>query len=245
VSGLGRELCADPRSGKYPEDARNHDSHPVSTAILDIDGTLVDTNYQHVIAWARALQRFDIDVALWRIHRLIGMGGDQVVTSLCGQEVEDEHGDEIRSAESEEYMRLIEEVRPMEGARDLIIALKDRGHTVVLASSAKEDEVDVYLDLLDVRELVDAWTTSADVESTKPAPDLVQAALKKSGDEPSAAVMVGDTPWDVEAAGKAGLETIAVITGGFSEQELTKAGAAAVVESVAELLERLDETRLK
>jgi HAD superfamily hydrolase (TIGR01509 family) len=238
-------MCATARSGKYSWHARNHVPHPVSTAILDIDGTLVDTNYQHVIAWARALQRFDIDVALWRIHRLIGMGGDQVVTSLCGQEVEDEHGDEIRSAESEEYMRLIGEVRPMEGARDLIIALKDRGHSVVLASSAKEDEVDVYLDLLDVREVVDAWTTSADVESTKPAPDLVQAALKKSGDEPNAAVMVGDTPWDVEAAGKAGLETIAVITGGFSEQELTKAGAAAVVESVAELLERLDDTRLK
>jgi HAD superfamily hydrolase (TIGR01509 family) len=234
-----------PRSGKYSGDEGNHDSNPVSTAILDIDGTLVDTNYHHVIAWARALQRFDIDVALWQVHRLIGMGGDQVVTSLCGQEVEDEHGDEIRSAESEEYMRLIGEVRPMEGARDLIIALKDRGHSVVLASSAKEDEVDVYLDLLDVREVVDAWTTSADVESTKPAPDLVQAALNKTGDEPSAAVMVGDTPWDVEAADKAGLETIAVITGGFSEQELTKAGAAAVFESVAELLERLDDTRLK
>lgn len=217
----------------------------MSTAILDIDGTLVDTNYHHVIAWARALQRFDIDVALWRVHRLIGMGGDQVVTSLCGQEVEDEHGDEIRSAESEEYMRLIGEVRPLEGARDLIIALKDRGHSVVLASSAKEDEVDVYLDLLEVRALVDAWTTSADVESTKPAPDLVQAALKKSGHEPNAAVMIGDTPWDIEAAGKAGLETIAVITGGFSEQELTKAGAAAVVESVGELLERLDDTRLR
>lgn len=234
-----------PRSGKHLEHARNHDSQPVSTAILDIDGTLVDTNYHHVIAWARALQRFDIDVALWRVHRLIGMGGDQVVTSLCGQEVEDEHGDEIRSAESEEYMRLIGEVRPLEGARDLIIALKDRGHSVVLASSAKEDEVDVYLDLLEVRALVDAWTTSADVESTKPAPDLVQAALKKSGHEPNAAVMIGDTPWDIEAAGKAGLETIAVITGGFSEQELTKAEAAAVVESVGELLERLDDTRLR
>jgi HAD superfamily hydrolase (TIGR01509 family) len=217
----------------------------VSTAILDIDGTLVDTNYHHTIAWARALQRFDIDVALWRIHRHIGMGGDQVVTSLCGQEVEDEHGDEIRSAESEEYERLIGEVHPMQGARDLIIALRDRGHSVVLASSAKEDEVDVYLDLLGAREVVDAWTTSADVESTKPAPDLVHAALEKTGDAPTEAVMVGDTPWDVEAASKAGVETITVITGGFSEQELTEAGAVAVFESVSELLERLDETRLK
>jgi HAD superfamily hydrolase (TIGR01509 family) len=217
----------------------------VSTAILDIDGTLVDTNYHHTIAWARALQRFDIDVALWRIHRHIGMGGDQVVPSLCGQEVEDQHGDDIRSAETEEYKRLIDEVRPMEGARDLIIALKERGHTVVLASSAKEDEVDAYLDLLDARELADAWTTSADVESTKPAPDLVQAALDRTDDDVDSAVMVGDTPWDVKAARKAGVDTIAVVTGGFAEQELTEAGAAAVFESVAELLERLDETRLK
>jgi|ERR1017187_1674078 HAD superfamily hydrolase (TIGR01509 family) len=175
----------------------------------------------------------------------IGMGGDQVVTSLCSQEVEDEHGDEIRSAESEEYGRLIGEVRPMQGARDLIIALRQRGHSVVLASSAKEDEVNVYLDLLDAGELVDAWTTSDDVESTKPAPDLVHAALDKTGDEPSEAVMVGDTPWDVKAALKAGVQTITVISGGFSEQQLTEAGAVAVFESVAELLERLDETRLK
>jgi HAD superfamily hydrolase (TIGR01509 family) len=233
------------RGGKYSQDVRHHDPNLVSTAILDIDGTLVDTNYHHTIAWARALQRFGIDVALWRIHRHIGMGGDQVVTSLCGQEVEDEHGDDIRSAESEEYMALIGEVRPMEGARDLIVALRDRGHSVVLASSAKEDEVDVYLDLLGAREVVDAWTTSADVESTKPAPDLVQAALDKTGDEPGEAVMVGDTPWDVKAASEAGVETITVITGGFSEQELTEAGAVAVFESVAELLERLEETRLK
>jgi HAD superfamily hydrolase (TIGR01509 family) len=133
----------------------------------------------------------------------------------------------------------------MQGARDLIIALRDRGHSVVLASSAKEDEVDVYLDLLGAREVVDAWTTSADVESTKPAPDLVHAALDKTGDASSEAVMVGDTPWDVKAASKAGVETITVITGGFSEQELTEAGAVAVFESVSELLERLDETRLK
>jgi HAD superfamily hydrolase (TIGR01509 family) len=217
----------------------------VSTAILDIDGTLVDTNYHHTIAWARAFGRFDIDIALWRIHRHIGMGGDQLVTSLCGQELEDEHGDDIRSAETEEYGRLIDEVRPMEGSRELIEQLRQRGHTVVLASSAKEDEVDHYLDLLDAREIADAWTTSADVESTKPAPDLVRAALQKTGDAPSEAVMIGDTPWDVKAALGAGVETITVVTGGFSEQELTEAGAVAVFESVAELGERLDETRLK
>jgi HAD superfamily hydrolase (TIGR01509 family) len=217
----------------------------VSTAILDIDGTLVDTNYHHTIAWARAFRRFEIDIALWQIHRHIGMGGDQVVTSLCGQEVEDEHGDDIRSAETEEYERLIDEVRPMKSSRELIVELKRRGHTVVLASSAKEDEVDHYLELLDARELADAWTSSGDVESTKPAPDLVQAALDKADAQPDSAVMIGDTPWDVKAALDAGVETITVVTGGFSEQQLSEAGAVAVFESVAELHQRLDETRLK
>jgi HAD superfamily hydrolase (TIGR01509 family) len=130
----------------------------------------------------------------------------------------------------------------MEDARELIVDLKDRGHTVVLASSAKEDEVDHYLDLLDARDLADSWTTSADVESTKPEPDLVKAAIEKAGD--GGAVMVGDTPWDIKAAKGAGIETIAVITGGFSRGELEEAGAAVVFESVAELRERLDDTPL-
>jgi HAD superfamily hydrolase (TIGR01509 family) len=228
-------MCGEPRGGKIL---------PVGTAILDIDGTLVDTNYQHTIAWARALIRFDIDVALWRIHRRIGMGGDQVVTSLCGEDVENEHGEAIREAETEEYQKLIGEVRPMEHSRELIEELKRRGHTVVLASSAKEDEVDVYLDLLDARDLADAWTTSADVEKTKPAPDLVRAALDRTDDDAGTSVMIGDTPWDVKAAKEAGVETIAVLTGGFSEQELTEAGAAAVYESVADLMAHLDDTRL-
>ncbi len=215
-----------------------------SIAILDIDGTLVDTNYQHTISWARAFAAHDIDVPLWRVHRHIGMGGDQVVEALCGREVEERLGDEIRAAEGERYMELIDEVRPMEGARGLIEALKDRGHRVVLASSAKAEEVERYLDMLDARELADAWTTSADVERTKPAPDLVHAALVRVGGEPSSAVMIGDTPWDVRSAGEAGVETIAVITGGFSEQELREAGAVAVFESVAELGEQLDTTAL-
>jgi HAD superfamily hydrolase (TIGR01509 family) len=216
----------------------------VGTAILDIDGTLVDTNYQHAIAWFRAFVGHDIILPIWRIHRHIGMGGDQVVTALCGERTEQERGDAIRDAEGEEYSRLIGEVRTMDASRELIEALKQRGHVVVLASSAKADEVDVYLDLLDARELADAWTTSADVEATKPEPDLVHAALERTDAEPSEAVMVGDTPWDVKAARGAGVETLAVMTGGFAEQELREAGAVAVFESVAELRERLDETAL-
>jgi HAD superfamily hydrolase (TIGR01509 family) len=139
-------------------------------------------------------------------------------------------------------MALINEVEPMSEAREFIADLKKRGHTVVLASSAKEDEVEHYLDLLDARGLADAWTTSADVESTKPQPDLVRAAMEKASTED--AVMVGDTPWDVKAAEAAGVPTVAVITGGFSRAELEEAGAVAVFESVAELRSRLGDTPL-
>jgi HAD superfamily hydrolase (TIGR01509 family) len=211
-------------------------------AILDIDGTLVDTNYHHTIAWYRAFHRHDIVLPLWRIHRHIGMGGDQVVAALAGDDVEEEQGDAIRAAEKDLYGELIDEVEPFEGARDLIAALKRRGRTVVLASSAKQEEVDFYLDLLDCRDLADDWTTSADVEATKPRPDLVLAALEKAGTKDG--VMVGDTPWDCEAAGRAGIPTVAVRTGGFSAQELEDAGAVAVFESVVELERRLDETPL-
>jgi HAD superfamily hydrolase (TIGR01509 family) len=214
----------------------------MAIAILDIDGTLVDTNYHHALAWFRALSRHGIVLPIWRIHRHIGMGGDQMIEALCGEETEREQGDSIRSAEGEEYSKLIDEVKTMEGSRELIESLKARGHTVVLASSAKEGEVDHYLDLLDAREIADGWTTSADVDATKPEPDLVNAALQRAGGDGQTAVMVGDTPWDVKAAERAGVPTIAVVTGGFASQELTDAGAAAVFESVAELTERLSET---
>src|SRR3954470_24516886 len=213
-------------------------------AILDIDGTLVDTNFHHAIAWFRAFRQHDIVLPIWRIHRHIGMGGDQMIAALCGNKTEEETGDDIRDAEKVLYSELIGEVEPLRGARELIEDLKDRGHSVVLASSAKEDEVDHYLDLLDARELADDWTTSADVEQTKPEPDLVQAALDKAGADPGDVVMLGDTPWDCEAAKRAGVETVALMTGGFSEQELTEAGAAAVFESLPELLEAIEETPL-
>ena len=214
----------------------------MAVAILDIDGTLVDTNYQHAIAWYRAFRRHDIVLPVWRVHRHIGMGGDQLVAALAGDDVEAQRGDSIRDAEKDLYGELIDEVEPFDGARALIEDVKRGGHGVVLASSAKQDEVDRYLDQLDARELADDWTTSADVEQTKPEPDLVLAALDKAGSDD--AVMVGDTPWDVKAAARAGVETIAVLTGGFAEQELRDAGAAAVYESVAALREDLGSTAL-
>src|SRR5215218_2523419 len=211
-------------------------------AILDVDGTLVDTNYHHAVAWFRAFRRLDLTLPLYRIHRHIGMGGDRLVGALAGDEFEREHGDEVREHEGGIYMELIDEVCPLADARELLLDLKERGHALVLASSAKAHEVDHYLDLLDARGLADGWTTSADVEQTKPEPDLVAAAIEQAGGGP--AVMVGDSTWDCEAARRAGVEALAVLTGGFSEQDLREAGAAAVFERLDDLREQLAGTPL-
>jgi HAD superfamily hydrolase (TIGR01509 family) len=213
-----------------------------AAAILDVDGTLVDTNYHHAIAWYRAFRRHEIVLPLWRIHRHMGMGGDQIVGSLCGKEVEGRLGDSVRAAERDLYMELIDEVAPLPDARRLIEVLKERGHAVVLASSAKSHEVDRYLDLLDARSIVDGWTTSADVERTKPHPDLVAAGLERAGGGPG--VMVGDSTWDCEAARRCGVPTVGLLTGGFSEQELRDAGAEVVFESIDALLEGINRTPL-
>jgi HAD superfamily hydrolase (TIGR01549 family) len=211
-------------------------------AILDIDGTLVDTNYHHAIAWYRAFGEHGVTLPVWRIHRHIGMGGDQFVAAVAGEQVEEELGDEIRAAEKARYMELIGEVAPFAGARELLAGLKQRGHVLVLASSAKPDEVDYYLDLLAARELADGWTTAADVAATKPEPDLVLAARERAG--AGQAVLVGDSTWDCEAAGRAAVPAIAILTGGFSEQELRGAGAIAVFDSLQALVKRLEETPL-
>jgi HAD superfamily hydrolase (TIGR01509 family) len=217
----------------------------VSTAILDIDGTLVDTNYHHAVAWFRAFRQQGFVIPLWRIHRHIGMGGDQLVAALAGEGFEREHGDDVRAAEKVLYAELIGEVQPLAGARALMEDLKSSGHTVVLASSAKTEELEHYLTLLDARSLADDWTDSGDVAATKPSPDLVLAALDKAGARPKDAVMIGDSTWDCQAAKTAKVRSIGVLTGGFSEAELLEAGASSVFVSVEELRTHLDDTILR
>jgi HAD superfamily hydrolase (TIGR01509 family) len=202
--------------------------------VLDVDGTLVDTNYQHAIAWHRALRDHGYAVQLWEIHRHIGMGGDQLVAALIGEEGERSDGEAIRDAEGKAYAELIGEVQAMNGSTELLRELRGDGAKAILASSAKAEEVEHYLDLLDARDLVEGWTTAADVERTKPHPDLVHVALEKvGGDGP--VVMVGDSTWDVKAADAAGIPTLAVLTGGFAEAELREAGAVDVLKSIGEL----------
>jgi HAD superfamily hydrolase (TIGR01549 family) len=209
-------------------------------AVLDVDGTLVDSNYQHTLCWYRAFRKHDITIPIWRLHRHVGMGGDKFVAAVAGDDVEERLGDALRDEWESLFDDLIDEVAALEGAHELIVALKERGHPVVLASSAIQSHFDHFVELLDVRDLADAHTTKDDVEASKPEPDLVRAALGKVDAE--SAVMVGDTPWDVEAAARAGLATVCVITGGFSEQELRDAGARAVFASLVELREKLDAT---
>src|SRR4051794_26837752 len=172
------------------------------------------------------------------------MGGDQLVPALAGERFEQEHGDEARAAENVLYKELMAETEPLEGAHELVAELKRRGHAVLLASSSKEDDLEHYLDVLGVRDLVDGWTDADDVEASKPEPDIVNAALEKAGSGPDGAVFVGDTRWDVEAAAKAGVPTIAVMTGGWAEQELQDAGAVCGFDSLPALTAALDATPL-
>ena len=214
-------------------------------AVLDVDGTLVDTNYQHALAWYRAFRSLGETFPIWRIHRLIGMGGDQLVAALGGDDLEARIGDAARERWVEEADPMISETALLPGARELIVALKERGHRVVLASSGKPHHVDRALDLLDARDLADAWTTSEDVEATKPAPDLLQVALKKLGEpEDAPAMVIGDSVYDVEAAKNAGMPAIVVRSGGFGDDELRDAGAIAIYDTPADLTAALDETDL-
>ncbi|MGW4369325.1 HAD family hydrolase [Nocardia takedensis] len=214
-------------------------------AVLDVDGTLVDSNYQHALAWYRALRSLGHTYPVWRLHRLIGMGGDQLITAIGGEELERRVGDQARERQGEQVDALLDEIAPLPGARDLLVAVKERGHRLVLASSAQQRHVAAFLDKLDARDLADAWTSSDDVEKSKPAPDLLNVALRKLGAPADAAsVLVGDSVWDIEAAKRAGMPSIAVRSGGFGDDELRDAGATALFDTPADLTAALDDTPL-
>jgi HAD superfamily hydrolase (TIGR01549 family) len=207
--------------------------------VLDVDGTLVDTNYHHALAWYRAFRRCDITVPVWRLHRAIGMGGDEIVGHVAGDEVEQRYGDQVRAAWAEEFQPMLAEVRPLAGARELLAAVRSSGRHLVLASSGKPEHVEAYLDLLDARRYAEGWTTAEDVEHSKPAPDLLVAALRKVAAE--RAVVVGDSVWDCVAARRLDLPPVALRTGGFSAEELRAAGADRVYEDLPALTGDLPE----
>jgi len=195
-----------------------------NTVVLDVDGTLVDTNYHHTVAWLRAFREADLTVPAWKVHRSIGMGGDRLVAAVAGDQVERDHGDAVRAAWERHFDEMLDEIQPFEGAHRLIRAATDLGFAVVLASSGKRKHVEHYLKLIDPGDI--AWTSSDDVEDSKPAPDLIEVALREA--RGSRAVVIGDSVWDCEAAGRAGLPSIGLLTGGFGEDELMGRGASAV-----------------
>jgi HAD superfamily hydrolase (TIGR01549 family) len=210
----------------------------VDTVVLDVDGTLVDTNYLHTVAWLRAFRAAGRQVPAWRIHRAIGMGGDRLVAAVAGDDVEHQDGDRIRDLWEQEYDGLLDEVAVFDGAVDLLEALRSRGLRIVLASSGIQRHTERAIELLDADRLADAWTTSDDAESSKPDPELIEVAVAKV--DGSSALLVGDSRWDVEAATHAGVPTVALLTGGSSRAELDDAGAAWVFEGPADFLQRLD-----
>jgi HAD superfamily hydrolase (TIGR01509 family) len=206
---------------------------PVDTVLLDVDGTLVDSNYHHTLAWWRAFREHEQQVPAWRIHRALGMGGDRLVTEVAGSPVEDEIGDDVRAAWERHYDAVLAEVRPFYGAPELIAELRERGLRVALASSGIPRHTRHAIEVLDAGRRADA-TTSADAEASKPDPELLQVALDRV--DASRAVLVGDSVWDVRSAVDAGIAVIGVQCGGFSREELERAGADRVERDVETLL---------
>jgi HAD superfamily hydrolase (TIGR01509 family) len=207
---------------------------PRSGVLFDVDGTLTDTNYLHTLAWSRAID----DVGEWApmnaIHRLVGMGGEQLIERLFGRELPG-----VSEARGRRYRELIGEARTFPGAADMLRHLHRSGVCVVLATSAPGEELEVMRRLLDADRSVDAATSADDVERAKPAPDVFLAALRAGDVDPERALVVGDSVWDVQAARAAGLGCIGVETGGFSAHELREEGAVAVYRDVAELRAQL------
>ncbi len=212
---------------------------PITTVVLDLDGTLVDSAYVHTLAWAAAFRAVGVTVPSYRLHRLIGMGGDKFVIAAAGQVVEDSVGDELRARHQTELDALFHRITPTDGAVELLLGLRDRGLSVVLASSGDRETTDRLLDLLgSARAVLDASVTGSDAEHSKPAGDILEVALAEV--EADSAVVIGDAVWDVLAAQDAELPCIGLLTGGFSAAELREAGAVDVVETPRALAERLE-----
>jgi phosphoglycolate phosphatase-like HAD superfamily hydrolase len=206
-------------------------------AIFDVDGTLLDSVDLHAMAWHEAMVRFGHDVTFEQARSQIGKGGDKLIPVFLSEQERRDHGKELDAWRSEHFKaRYLPLVRPFSAVPDLLRRSGDAGLRIAIASSAKKDELETYLDIAGIRELTDETVSSEDVDESKPAPDIFEAALKKLEIEGRHAVAIGDTPYDAEAARKAEVRTIGVLCGGFPEHELRKAGCAEVYPGPAALL---------
>jgi HAD superfamily hydrolase (TIGR01509 family) len=211
--------------------------------LFDVDGTLVDSNYLHVHAWYRAFNDTGVDVEAWRIHRSIGMDGSTLVASLA-EGADDDTRSRLTDLHSRYYKEMAPLLRRLPGAQELLEAVEKLGLQVVLATSAPEDELAILRAVLARDDLMSAVTSSQDVDTAKPQPDIVQIALERAGVAARDAVFVGDAVWDVEACERAGVPTIAVLSGGVSRGELEKAGAQSVFENPTDLCTHLEGTAI-
>jgi HAD superfamily hydrolase (TIGR01549 family) len=209
----------------------------VDTVVLDVDGTLVDSNYHHTLAWWRAFREHGYDVPAWRIHRAVGMGGDRLVSAVAGDEVEKDSDDQVRDSWEKHYDGVLNQVTPLPGAKQLLGALADAGFRVALASSGIPRHTEHAVEVLDAGGSTSTTTTSEDAEESKPDPELLEVALDRVDAEH--AVMVGDSVWDVRSGHEAGIAVIGLLTGGFGAAELEGAGADVVCEDLEELRQRL------
>jgi HAD superfamily hydrolase (TIGR01509 family) len=216
----------------------------VNAVLFDVDGTLVDTNYLHAVTWWQAFGQAGHVVAMTDIHRAIGMGSDLMLDRLLPDDRDRDADADIRTSHSALYATYWSRLRPLPGAADLLRACRSRGLAVILASSADEAEFQVLRDALDAEDAINAATSSGDVETSKPAPDLVEVALEKAGVPAHEAMFIGDTVWDVQASQKAGVPCIGLLSGGISRDELITAGAVQVYSGPAELLADLDHSLL-
>ncbi|WDF32552.1 HAD family hydrolase [Arthrobacter agilis] len=212
--------------------------------LFDVDGTLVDSNYQHTIAWWQAFRRFGHDVPLAEIHRAIGMGGDKLVAHLLGDDRDPEQDTDLDSTHGAIFSSYWPGLRPFEGAGDLVRRCAADGLTVVLASSASQQELGVLRGIIDADDAISAATSSGDAENSKPSPDILVAALEAGGLEAANTVFVGDSVWDVHAASELDIPTIGLASGGTSEAELRDAGAVEVYKDIRVLLEAFDDGAL-
>ena len=209
--------------------------------LFDLDGTLVDTPYLHTVTWWQALRQFEHDVAMARIHRAIGMGGDRILDHLLGADRDRADDDAMRAAHTSLYATYWDRLRPTPGARELVQAVAERGLRVVLASSASRPELAAMLRALDADDVVDTVVGADDAGASKPAPDIVQRALGESGLRPDEVVFVGDSVWDVYACSPVAIPCIGLTCGGTDAAELLQAGAFRVYEHPRALLATADE----
>ena len=214
-------------------------------ALFDVDGTLVDTSYLHAVTWWEALRQAGHTVPMAQVHRAVGLGTDQLLDRLLGEDRDPDGTDGLSAAHSALYAAYWPSLQPLPGAARLLRACAERGWTVVLATSAKDQELQALRKALDADDVIADAVTDDDVDTAKPAPDLVEQALAKADAAADRAVFVGDTPWDVRAAHRAGVRCIGVLSGGVSRAELLEAGAEEVYQDTAELADRLSDSLLR